>query len=139
MFMGAVWMAEQAGAEASPWTMAIILIASVQIAYIKNMSRGIEMDVKMEKIAELSAENTMLKAFANELLANFPLFNSIDGEAAQALAVRHGLMIAQEVSQPCHGGDPDFYCACDEAGLFDQTSSGKVTCYKTSSILRSGV
>lgn len=98
-----------------------------------------DMAAKAEKIiAAQLAENASLKAFATELLADFPKYNSIDAEAAQKLAVKHGLKVAVERSAPCHGGHQEFYCACYEAGLFDQTN-GTVTCYKNTNILRSEV
>ena len=64
-----------------------------------------------------------LRAFAIAVLNDFP-DSAPDGCEIHDLAIKHGLLIGEDVTQPCSEG-----CRCAEYGDFPQT------CYRRSPVL----
>lgn len=77
-----------------------------------------------ERIDVLEKERDALRAFAQGIMADWPN-PVVDGFDIQDLAVKHGLLIGHEVTQPCS----EEGCNCAEYGDFP------MTCYRPSAIL----
>lgn len=90
------------------------------------------------RMDRLEAENaamvdnlTKLRAFANELLKDWPDYMGLDGFELQDVAIKHGLLVGSTVTKPCR----EEGCQCAEYHLEAEMESG-VTCYRKSEVLK---
>lgn len=86
------------------------------------------------ELAALVAERDALKAFARELieLSDWPDGGDIDGFDFQDAAVKHGILIPEQRSEPC-GED----CSCN-AYYSDEEWKEGITCYRLAAALKAG-
>ncbi len=91
---------------------------------------GILIDVATA-FAELQAENARLREFAKAMieLADWPEGGDIDGFDFQDAAVKHGILIPEQRSEPC-GED----CACNSYYGDNEWKDG-IACYQIAAAL----
>ncbi len=103
------------------------------------LANGTQTEAKLAKQAgadldKLEAENARLREFANAMieLADWPEGGDIDGFDFQDTAVKHGILIPEQRSEPC-GED----CNCN-AYYSDEEWKEGVTCYRLAAALKAG-
>lgn len=70
-----------------------------------------------------------LRAFAQDVMGDWPHECGLDGFELQDLAVKHGLLVPVEMTAPCGEG-----CQCAEYYESDELVEG-VTCYRKTELL----
>lgn len=78
-------------------------------------------------------EAARLRAFAQEILNDWPDIGYLDGFDLQQLAHKHGLLVSETRYQPCA---PEG-CSCAEVVDADEWAEG-VTCYRKTELLKGG-
>jgi hypothetical protein len=86
-----------------------------------------------EALAKHEAESpsASLRAFARDVLGDWPVACGLDGFDIQELAVKHGLLVETTQTKPCDG-----VCTCSEYFDHDEFADG-VTCYRRTDLLSS--
>lgn len=73
-----------------------------------------------------------LRAFARDVMGEWPHECGVDGFELQDLAVKHGLLVPVKMTSPCGEG-----CQCAEYYESDELAEG-VTCYRKTELLLPG-
>lgn len=89
------------------------------------------MDRLEKENATMVDDLAKLRAFAAELLKDWPDYMGLDGFELQDLAIKHGLLVGSTVTQPCRAEG----CQCAEYNT-DAEMEGGVTCYRKSDVLK---
>jgi hypothetical protein len=82
------------------------------------------------EIHRLETENKRLRAFAQDVIGEWPECCTLDGGDIQELATKHGLFVEERRSEPCGDG-----CMCAEVVSPEEFATGGVLCYRKTAIL----
>lgn len=82
--------------------------------------------------SEEREETARLRAFAQDILGDWPDVGYLDGFDLQELAHKHGLLVSETRYQPC---GVDGACSCAEVVEADEWPEG-VTCYRKTALLK---
>ena len=88
-------------------------------------------DQKRTQAAPPTSDMDKLRAFANDVLGDWPEGGSLDGFEIQELAVKHGLLVASKQYKPC----VEEGCFCASMVVPEEFEAG-VDCYRRSQLLK---